>query len=61
MKCNLQSLLLGGNPPFSKSHATFYKSHAGEIQFQWAGQPVTVIPVSGVLGARAQKAIAVWP
>ena len=40
---------------FATKDATFYKSNAGEIRFQWASQPDTLIPLSEVLGRKPRK------
>ena len=51
----IQCVLLQYNIPDRLSSllhkdTTIYKSNAGEMRFQWASQPVTLIPLSGVWG-----------
>ena len=40
---------------FVTKDATFYKSNASEIWFQWDSQPDTLIPLSEVLGWKPRK------
>ena len=62
----IQCVLLQYNIPSRLSSllhkdATFYKLNAGEIWFQWASQPATLIPLKGVLGRKSRKPLLFGP